>query len=196
MRDRLQSIAHETREAVARETMDLQFRFAVEDSGTFSGHAVVFGEQNRHRELYAPGVFKRTLEEHRANGTTPVMLWSHNPAEVIGVWTDIREDATGLSVRGQLLMDTVRGREVASMLKAKAVSGLSIGFRKVKDRIGRDGIRTLLDVDLPEISIVAVPSAGRARITDYRNHPETGRASSAAAFVATCRKASRSLKGK
>lgn len=171
--------------------LDLQVRFAVEESGSFSGHAVVFGEQNRHRELYAPGVFKRTLEEHRANGTAPVMLWSHNPAEVIGVWTDVREDATGLAVRGQLLMDTVRGREVASMLKNKAVSGLSIGFRKVRDKFGAGGVRTLLDVDLPEISIVAVPSAGRARITDYRNHP--GRELSAAAFVEACRKAKRSL---
>ncbi|WAJ30960.1 HK97 family phage prohead protease [Antarcticirhabdus aurantiaca] len=168
--------------------LDLAIRFdtAAGDEGEFAGYAALWDERNAHNETVQRGAFRRSLQEHRAVGTRPVMLWSHNPAEIIGVWTEVREDEKGLAVTGKIVTTTVRGREAYDLLKAGALNGLSIGFRARGDKRGPNGIRVLTDIDVREISLVGNPSASRARILSIRNH---GRPASAAAFVEACRKA-------
>ena len=177
--------------------LDLLIRFeTVGAEGEFEGRAVIWDEKNAHNEIVERGAFRRTLQEHRAAGTRPLMLWAHNPSEIIGVWTEIREDETGLYVKGQIVTTTVRGREAYDLLKAGALSGLSIGFRPRADKRAANGVRILTDILLAEISIVGMPSASRARITSVRS---LGRSNeSAAAFIDACRKATRALivKGK
>lgn len=168
--------------------LDLALRFqAPTDAGEFSGYAVLWDERNGHNEVVKRGAFSRTIAEHRQAGTKPLMLWSHDTRDIIGVWEEIREDDQGLFVRGRIVMTTTRGREVFDLLKAGAVNGLSIGFRMRGDHRGSNGVRILTDIDVREISIVGLPSADRARITSVRS---SGRSvESAAAFVEACRKA-------
>lgn len=177
--------------------LDLSLRFdAPNDTGEFSGYAVIWGERNAHNEIVQRGAFQKSLQDHRAAGTRPVMLWAHDTAAIIGVWTEIREDEKGLFVRGQLVISTPRGREAYDLLKAGALNGLSIGFRAPVARRGADGIRILTAMDVREISLVGLPSAGNARITSIRSHGRP--AGSAAAFIEACRKAKCALttKGK
>jgi hypothetical protein len=178
--------------------LDLSLRFeAPNDAGEFSGYAVIWGDRNAHNEIVKRGAFRASLDQHRAAGTRPVMLWAHDPTDIIGVWTEIREDDKGLFVRGQLITSTTRGKEAYDLLKAGALNGLSIGFRVSKGGETRQsGIRVLTGIDVREISLVGMPSAGRARITSIRS---SGRpAESAAAFIEACRKAKCALvtKGK
>jgi HK97 family phage prohead protease len=178
--------------------LDLALRFeAPSDTGEFSGYAVIWGERNAHNEIVKRGAFRASLDQHRAAGTKPVMLWSHDPTDIIGVWTEIREDEKGLFVRGQLVTTTTRGREAHDLLKAGALNGLSIGFRVSKGGETRQaGVRILTGIDVREISLVGMPSAGSARITSIRSY---GRSTgSAAAFIEACRKAKCALvtKGK
>ncbi|MEF2071908.1 HK97 family phage prohead protease [Consotaella aegiceratis] len=164
---------------------DLEFRFAVSEAGEFEGYAVLWGQRNLHNEIYLPGTFKRSLAEHRANGTFPAMHWAHRSDRVPGVWTEIREDAKGLYVRGKLLLDTTDGKDIATIIRERAATGLSIGFRAAKSLMQR-GVRIIRDLDLAEISVVSNPSANLARISAYRHgRPVEG----AAAFVDACRKA-------
>lgn len=177
--------------------LDLNIRFdASGDEGQFTGHAVIFDERNAHNEMVQRGAFKRSLAEHKAAGTRPLMLWSHNQSEIIGVWTSISEDATGLAVSGKIVTSTTRGREAYDLLRAGALNGLSIGFRSRGDKRAANGVRILTDIDLAEISIVGLPSAGRARITSVRSFGRSNE--SVAAFVESCRKAQNALatKGK
>ena len=60
------------------------------------------------------------------------MLWQHDPAQPIGIWDEVREDATGLYVKGRLLPDVARAREAQALLAAGAVDGLSIGYRTLR----------------------------------------------------------------
>lgn len=175
------------------EHMGLSVRFeAPGDAGEFTGYAVVWGERNGHNEIVQRGAFAKTLAAHRAAGTKPIMLWSHNPADIIGVWDEVREDDKGLFVKGRLLTDITSGREAYERMKAGAVNGLSIGFRVPPGgQQRRSGTRYLTEVSLSEISIVGLPSAGRARITSVRSHGRS--VESAAAFVDACRKAKRAL---
>ncbi len=169
MRDLVQLISLDTREAQTRDTLDFDIRFAADDAGTFTGHAAVFGERNSYNEIVKPGAFVRTLSEHQARNVRPPMLWSHRTDEIIGVWTDIREDATGLAVTGKLVTETAKGREAHALLKAGALNGLSIGFRARDAERGANGLRILTDIELVEISLVALPSAGNARIKQVRS---------------------------
>ena len=176
--------------------LDMNLRFeAPTDAGEFSGYAALFDERNGHGEIVRRGAFRASLDQHRAAGTKPVMLWSHDPSDIVGVWHEVREDEKGLFVRGQLIVSTTRGREAHDLLKAGALNGLSIGFRVLKGGETRQsGARILTGIDVREISLVGMPSAGNARITSIRNLH--GRSSeSTAAFVAACRKARLSLKG-
>lgn len=165
--------AMEVRETQTREALDFDIRFtAADDGGVFTGHAAVFDERNSFNEIVKRGAFSRTLNEHQTRNIRPPMLWSHRSDEVCGVWESITEDATGLAVRGRLITETTRGREAHALLKAGALSGLSIGFRARTAERGANGLRILTDIELVEISLVALPSAGNARIKQVRSAGE------------------------
>lgn len=175
---------------------DISFRFAPsEDTAEFSGYAAIWGERNAHNEIIQRGAFAKSIADHRAAGTRPVMLYSHRSAEIIGVWDDVREDDKGLFVRGHLLTEIDEGKNAYVRMKSGAVTGLSIGFRVYPGGEKRSaGIRYLTSIDLAEISVVGAPSAGGARINSVRNHGRSNE--SAAAFIDACRKATRALTAK
>ncbi len=139
-------------------------RLAALGRDEFEGYASLFGVPDGAGDVVAPGAFANTL---RKNGIDRVrMLYQHFAHEPIGVWEDIHEDSRGLYVRGRLVTDTQRGGEVLSLLREGALNGLSIGFRTQRAR--RDaatGLRTLLEVELWEISVVTFPLLTGSQVT-------------------------------
>ena len=137
---------------------------SVEATGAFEGYASLFNIEDLAHDVVLPGAFAQSLARRGAGGIK--LLFQHDPAEPIGVWTDIIEDARGLKVRGQLTLDVARAREVLSLMKVGALEGLSIGFRTDKAaRDARTGIRRLSKIDLWEISVVTFPMQPGARVT-------------------------------
>ena len=138
-------------------------RTTIDADGTVEGYASLFGEIDQARDRVLRGAFADTLRTRGVNRIP--MLFQHDPAEPVGVWLELREDARGLYARGRLIPEVARGRELLSLLRAGAIDGLSIGFRTVKGRIDpRTRIRSLLAVDLWEISIVTFPLLAGARV--------------------------------
>lgn len=135
---------------------------AVEADGVFSGYASLFGRVDLGKDLVERGAFARSLRKRGADGIR--MLFQHDPKEPIGVWTDIREDARGLFVRGRLSKDVARAREVLSLMRGGALDGLSIGFRTVRANKDASGVRHIHEADLWEISVVTFPMLPEARI--------------------------------
>ena len=79
------------------------------------------------------------------------------------------EDKRGLFVRGRLLPEVGRAREILTLMRAGALDGLSIGFKAIRARTNNaNGARTLLDVDLWEISLVTFPMNERARVAGVK----------------------------
>lgn len=137
---------------------------AVEADGTFSGYASRFNIADLGRDLVLPGAFRDSITKRGPRGIK--MLFQHDPAEPIGVWMDVREDAHGLFVRGRVLPEVARGREVLALMRAGAVDGLSIGFKTMNGRTDpKTGIRRLSRVDLWEISVVTFPMLPEARVS-------------------------------
>lgn len=126
------------------------------------GYAAVFGSTDLSGDRVVPGAFGSKLIPA---AKAPVrMLYQHQAETPIGRWTEIREDARGLYVRGQLFLDTDQGREAHRLIAGGALDGLSIGFKTKKARAGREG-RMLTSIDLWEISVVTFPMSPEARIT-------------------------------
>jgi HK97 family phage prohead protease len=139
---------------------------ALAEDGTFSGYASVFGVQDQYRDVVATGAFSATLAEWSRKGRMPALLWQHQTDQPIGVWTTMREDAKGLYVEGRLLKDEVeQAGEAYALLKAGAISGMSIGFCTVADEFDtKTGVRTLTQIDLWEVSLVTFPCLDVARV--------------------------------
>lgn len=134
------------------------------DGSVVQGHASLWGIADQGGDVVERGAFAASLARLAARGEGPRMLWQHDPAQPIGVWDEVREDAQGLFVRGRILTEVARGREAAALVRASAIDGLSIGFRAVRADRDQKGRRRLLEVDLWEVSLVTFPMLREARL--------------------------------
>ena len=148
----------------------LEIREAAKDSGhigILTGYAAVFnsdsaefsGYERPWVERIAPGAFTRTLRE------TPdvAALWSHRSDAIIArtpTTLTLKEDDKGLSVEIALI-DTQQNRDVLASVRGGLVDSMSFGFstKAVKWEKGKErDVRTLMDVDLYEVSPVVWPA--------------------------------------
>lgn len=144
---------------------------AVDDKGFFSGYASVYNVIDAYNERVAPGAFANSLRKWQSRDRLPPALWQHRPGEPVGPFTKMVEDTRGLYVEGQLLVDDVqRAREARALMAAKAVDGMSIGFNSIVEEWNKDdGVITLKEIDLWEVSIVTFPANQESLITEVRS---------------------------
>lgn len=141
----------------------------VGSSGTFAGYGSVFNVIDQGDDVIEPGTFKESLMEWQSKDRMPALLWQHNCAEPIGVYTAMQEDSNGLYVEGKLALKTQQGAEAYELLKMKAISGLSIGFMTREDSYDqKTNVRTIKKADLWECSLVTFPMNDQARINTVK----------------------------
>ena len=141
--------------------LEIKAALSVTDTGEITGIAWPFGSADRVGDVIEKGAI--------STPETLPMLFGHDQTQVIGVWNEITETDTGLTVKGKLLIDDVeRAREVRAMINSKAVSGLSIGFVTTKATRNAKG-RNITALSLHEISVVAVPCHPDAQITSLKS---------------------------
>jgi HK97 family phage prohead protease len=141
--------------------LEVKATLSVDDTGTITGNAWPFAEPDSVGDIITKGAFGEIAPDLG-------MLYQHNPADLIGTWTEIKATDDGLMVKGQLHLDQPRARSVRTMVLKGLVSDLSIGFRtKASRKVGRNRIIDALD--LAEISLVRSGSHPRARITSAKS---------------------------
>jgi len=148
----------------------------VSDSGEFEGYGSVFGVKDSYSDIIVPGAFAKSLAAWQEKGRLPALLWQHNMSEPIGIYTEMREDETGLFLKGRLLIDDdPLAKRAHAHMKAGSLSGLSIGYvlndyeyDKTKDAF------MLKEVDLWEVSLVTFPANDEARISNVKSLLERG----------------------
>ena len=134
--------------------------------GTFTGYASVFGCVDYDGDVMMKGAFSRSLTQWQHDRRWPLLLWQHDVKEPIGYCTHLREDAHGLAMKGQFMLELRRGREAYVLAKGRYLKGLSIGFVPQKTRrMPNQGIRLIEQVDLREVSLVTFPANAKAQIT-------------------------------
>jgi len=137
---------------------------AVAQGLTIEGYASLFGAVDQGNDVVEPGAYAASLAALAAAGRQVKMLWQHDPAQPIGIWDEVREDAKGLYVKGRLLPEIARGREAAELIAAGALDGLSIGYRTKRASKDAQGRRHLTEVELWEVSLVTFPMLPQARV--------------------------------
>ena len=131
---------------------------------TVEGYGSVFNTSpDRYGDVIAPGAYAKTIAAFGKAGRSLPLKFEH--FDVVGKWVEAREDRKGLFVKGELSPGHTGAANVAALLRHGAVTGLSIGYRAVKASRDAKGIRTLEEIDLAEVSIVANPAQRQAGIT-------------------------------
>lgn len=142
--------------------------------GVFEGYASIFDMPIPHplygTDIIKPGAFAKSIATKGVSGIK--CLWQHDPTEPVGKWLTLQEDARGLRVKGQLLLELAKAREAHTLLKNEVLDGLSIGFTippKKSELDAKKEVRMIHEVDLWEVSLVTFPADPRARITDTKS---------------------------
>lgn len=159
-----------------RKTLDVPFEIKeVDDSGAFSGYASVFDVIDSGKDVVKSGAFARSLNRWSESGRMPALLWQHDQERPLGVYTMMQEDEKGLYVEGLLLKDDVQlAREAYALMKARAITGLSIGYKVMNAQDGFNNTRHLMDLELFEVSLVTFPMNDSARIDMVKSSLESG----------------------
>jgi HK97 family phage prohead protease len=138
--------------------MNLQiksFQASDEGQGIFEAYANVKWFKDHAKDVTVDNAFMNSIAKCKASGRMPKMLFNHDHDKVIGVWLEMSEDEHGLKVKGQLAMNTSKGREVYELLKLGALDSLSIGYITIKENYdAATNTNFLVEVDIREISVV------------------------------------------
>lgn len=162
------TVIEERKSAIAsaeKITMDVEIRALDTEDGSIriGGYAATFNKEAtglNFREVIAPGAFTRTLK----TGNPVFLLVNHDMGELPLAATQsgtlqLSEDRFGLRMEADLDPSNPRAAEVASALRRGDVNKMSFAFSVAEDgQIREEGLRTLTDLDLYEVSVVTLPA--------------------------------------
>jgi uncharacterized protein len=162
------TVIEERKSAIAsaeKITMDVEIRALDTEDGSIriGGYAATFNKEAtglNFREVIAPGAFTRTLK----TGNPVFLLVNHDMGELPLAATQsgtlqLSEDRFGLRMEADLDPSNPRAAEVASALRRGDVNKMSFAFSVAEDgQVREEGLRTLTDLDLYEVSVVTLPA--------------------------------------
>lgn len=132
------------------------------NSGEFSGYAAVFGNVDDGFDVIQAGAFK---EFARTKDGRIMVLHAHRTNEYIGR-AEFEQDATGLAVKGELVLADPLANRVYQHMKAGTIDAMSIGYDVLPG--GADftegGVRILKALKLWEVSILPFGMNELARV--------------------------------
>jgi len=149
---------------------DIEIR-AEGEKKTLRGYAAIFDKLSSplmgFREKIRAGAFKESINKENIRA-----LWNHNTDLVLGSTKNntlrLEEDTRGLKFEIDL-PDTQWGRDAAVSVSRGDVDGMSFAFNVKKQEWDESDIknvvRTLVDVDLHEISPTAFPAYPQTKVT-------------------------------
>src|SRR3954471_3742464 len=125
---------------MTNEHLEFKATLSVSDAGEITGIAWPFNA--------GPDSVGDTITKGAFNVATDLpMLFSHDPSDLVGTWSEVAETNDGLIVKGMIHKDQPRARSILSMVKSGLVSGLSIGFRaREAKQHGRSRVISALDL--------------------------------------------------
>jgi HK97 family phage prohead protease len=156
------------------QTLELESEFVIEtreDSGdiaaTFYGRAVPYSTETQIggvRESFAPNAFDT------ASVIGKPIAYRHG--EPIGVITGATNEADGLYIDGNIV-NTVLGRDAATLMRTKSAKGLSVGFTPTKSvwSKAKDAV-THMAATLAEVSVTHMPAYPTAGVSVIREESE------------------------
>jgi HK97 family phage prohead protease len=151
-------------------TRDLTLKLkTIDDAGTFTGLAALYGVVDLTGDLIEPGAFKQAISHQPSTGYP--LLWCHDQAIPVGL-ARIEDSPKALVVHGRLDIGDEDGARAFRRIKSGVVKGISFGFLIPDDpaAVSYEGRqRRLKQVHLLEISLVAVPAQPAAQVVSVKS---------------------------
>lgn len=124
-------------------------------SGTFTCYGNTKHNKDHAGDRAMDGCYTKSIANHKAKGTMPKMLWSHNPSLLpVGSYSKMEEDAKGLKMTGKLSATTM-GKDIKILADDNALDSFSIGYREIEAKYNGDtGTNDLYELDIKEVSWV------------------------------------------
>jgi HK97 family phage prohead protease len=134
----------------------------------FAGYASLYTVADQQNDVVLPGAFAASLRDWQARKRLPSLLWQHDTTQPIGRINRIVDNAKGLLIEGVLFFALKQGFEASTLVKERALDGLSIGFQVAKStKDPRTGNRLIQEAVLWEVSLVTFPANLKTRIQRF-----------------------------
>jgi len=140
--------------------------------GIVSGYLSVFDNIDKHNDVIVKGAYKNTLNQKFA-GNHIKYAYQHDISQLVGKFTELHEDNTGLYFVGQLSKSTL-GRDVLIQYEEGVLDQHSVGIRVMKNgwekqkRNGKD-VTILKELELFEGSVVSLAANPEARLINVKS---------------------------
>ncbi len=141
------------------------------DDMSFTAYANVKNIVDKALDVAMDGCYKESIKRHKANGTAPALLWSHNPYGLpVGVIKEFEEDTKGLLFGGKLSATTM-GKDLHVLAKDGAIKTFSIGYTVNQERWNNEkGVNELIEIDVKEVSWVNFPCNEESTLETIKSH--------------------------
>jgi HK97 family phage prohead protease len=133
--------------------------------GIFTG-AMATEDVDRGNEIIAADAFDKSLDRYRKSKRAIRLFYQHNTSELpIGIIPieSVSKEGNRWNIKGELNLDTQRGRDVYALMKQGALTDLSIGY-SILDSVFDKGLKILKEIELWETSVVTEPMNEKAII--------------------------------
>lgn len=136
------------------------------------GIASSFGNTDRTGDVIEPGAFKKTIKLMKSGERKVAFLNQHRMDQPIGVVDTLKEVGLTVVFEGRLAREHSIVKDMLPLLKMGALHSVSIGFNIIDSEMDNDGIRTIKEIDLWELSIVTIPANEKTKITSVKKDEE------------------------
>ena len=132
--------------------------------GIVSGYGSIFGNLDSDNDIIVKGAYKRTIKN---NGKRVKYIYNHQIDKPIGKMKELYEDEKGLKFVAEIPKTTF-GKEVLELMKYGVIDENSVGIMPIKKDYNDDGVRTIKEVKLYEISAVTLAANDQAKILEVK----------------------------
>ena len=145
------------------------------DDMTFTAYGNVKNVVDKALDVAMDGCYTKSINNHKANGTTPSLLWSHDAYGMpVGKIHRIEEDSKGLFFEGKL-SKTTAGNDLYALAKDDAINKFSIGYNVIEEKMNREKqVNELHEIDVKEISFVNFACNDESTLQSIKSHFEDG----------------------
>lgn len=146
---------------------------STDSKGIFEGYANTFDNLDLVDDIVHKGAFKKTLKESKKRA----LFFMHKTDDInslLGTAVDLKEDDTGLKMKGEVDLESEQGKRAFRLIKSGVIDRMSIGFQIIKadyEEIKGKFIRHIKEMKLFEISLIPIGMAANEQslITGVKN---------------------------
>lgn len=171
------------------QTLDLKAEIKDVDMSkrTVTGYFSKFGNVDSDNDIIVAGAFARTIRENGVNGKNRIKhLKNHNPNQMIGRLTELKEDAVGLYFESVISTNS-HGKDALIEYQEGLLTEHSIGFITLQSDQTDDGVQLIKEVKLFEGSAVTWGANENTPVLDIKSMNYTQLANELDSVVKYCK---------